>query len=129
MTDPDAPDAPDAQVRRWTAARPDVTDDPVTAPLRAVRIDAGLDRLVRSLGWADGASEVGVLARWAEIVGEAIAAHARPTSLEAGTLTVAVDDTAWASQIRWLERKILDQLAAAGGVRLDRLVVRVVPRS
>jgi len=123
-----SPDAPDERVERWSAARPDVVDDPDTAPLRAVRVDVGLDRLVRSLGWAGGASEVGVLARWAEIVGEAIAAHARPTSLEAGTLVVAVDDTAWASQIRWLEQRILDQLADAGGERLERLVVRVVPR-
>jgi predicted nucleic acid-binding Zn ribbon protein len=125
----DSPDTPAEQVRRWTAARPEVVTDPVTGPLRAVRINDGLDRLVRSLGWADGAAEVGVLAQWAEIVGEAIATHARPTALEAGTLVVAVDDTVWASQIRWLERKILDQLAAVSGVRLERLVVRVVPRS
>ena len=125
----ESPDTPAEQVRRWTAARPEVVTDPVTGPLRAVRINDGLDRLVRSLGWADGAAEVGVLAQWAEIVGEAIAAHARPTALEAGTLVVAVDDTVWASQIRWLERKILDQLAAVSGVRLERLVVRVVPRS
>lgn len=125
----DSPDTPAEQVRRWTTARPEVVTDPVTGPLRAVRINDGLDRLVRSLGWADGAAEVGVLAQWAEIVGEAIATHARPTALEAGTLVVAVDDTVWASQIRWLERKILDQLAAVSGVRLERLVVRVVPRS
>lgn len=84
-----------------------------------------LGRLVRHLGWAERAESVGALARWAEVVGPAIAAHARPVALDAGVLTIAVDDPAWASQLRWLERQLLEQLSAAGVGPLHQLVVRV----
>jgi predicted nucleic acid-binding Zn ribbon protein len=87
-----------------------------------------LDHLVRHLGWAERTETVGALARWDEIVGPAIAAHARPVALDAGTLTVAVDDPAWASQLKWLERSLIEQLAAGGIGPLDRLVVRVRQR-
>ena len=105
-----------------------VSDDgdeggPSTTPL--VPIGETLGRLVRHLGWAERTEAVGVLARWAEVVGPAIAAHARPVALDAGTLTVAVDDPAWASQLKWLEQSLIEQLAAAGIGPLERLVVRV----
>jgi len=90
-----------------------------------VRIGESLGRLVRHLGWAEEVRSVGLLARWAEIVGPAIAAHTRPLALEGTTLVVAVDDPAWASQLRWLEEDLLAQLAEAGGGQIDRLVLRV----
>lgn len=84
-----------------------------------------LNRLVRHLGWAERAESVGVLARWAEVVGPVIAARAQPVSLDGGTLTIAVDDPTWASQLGWMEQQLLQQLAAAGIGPLERLVVRV----
>jgi predicted nucleic acid-binding Zn ribbon protein len=93
-----------------------------------VRVGDTLDHLVRHLGWAERTEAVGALARWEEIVGPAIAAHARPVALDGGTLTVAVDDPAWASQLKWLERSLIDQLAAGGVGPLERVVVRVRAR-
>ena len=44
--------------------------------------------------------------RWAEVVGEQIAAHARPLKLIKSTLVVAVDQPAWATQLRLLADKL-----------------------
>lgn len=106
---------PRQRTRRGESAR---NGDPV-------RLDQSLGRLVRTLGWADRAEAVGVLARWDDIVGPDIAARARPVSLDGGVLTIAVDDPTWASQLGWMERQLLDQLEAGGAGRLERLVIRV----
>ncbi len=111
-----------------TAGRRRPTDDGNEGRASApppVPVGDTLGRLVRHLGWAERTESVGALARWAEVVGPAIAAHARPVALDAGTLTVAVDDPAWASQLKWLEQSLIEQLAAAGIGPLERLVVRV----
>jgi predicted nucleic acid-binding Zn ribbon protein len=70
-----------------------------------------------------------VFASWPELVGEAVAAHARPRSLRAGTLVVAVDEPAWATQLRWLEADLVGRLTEVlGEGQIDRIDVRVLPR-
>ena len=66
--------------------------------------------------------------RWSEAVGEAIAAHARPERLEAGRLTVVVDDPAWATELRYHSARILDALNAnPGAATISELRLRVQP--
>ena len=49
----------------------------------------------------EGALELAeVQAHWEEVAGEAVAAHAWPTALRQGVLTVAVDHHAWAAELR-----------------------------
>ncbi len=53
--------------------------------------------------------------RWDAVVGEQIAAHATPTALNEGVLTVAAESTAWATQLRLVQAQLLAKIAAAVG--------------
>jgi predicted nucleic acid-binding Zn ribbon protein len=93
---------------------------------RSVR--AGLDRVVKRMGGPSLDALNVVFGRWTEIVGEQIAAHTHPLALRGGALEVAVDDPAWAPELRFLEARILERLSAVlGDVRVDRIEVRVRP--
>src|SRR5205823_14897843 len=61
-------------------ARP-VTWRPDRADEGPQPVGASLNRLARTMGMAEPGSLRGVFGRWAEVVGEPIAAHARPVSL------------------------------------------------
>jgi hypothetical protein len=52
---------------------------------------------------------------WPELVGPAIAEHARIRSLRRGVLTIAVDAAPWATQLRYLESEIVERAAALLG--------------
>lgn len=85
----------------------------------------GLDRLLRQLGGPAAGTLTALHGRWPELVGEQIAAHARPVSLRDGRLTVVVDDPAWASQLRWLEPRLTGRLSEVLGEPVERLDLRV----
>lgn len=62
------------------------------------------------------ARETGRLwARWAEVVGGAVAAHAEPTSLRGGVLRVRADSPAWATEIGYLGAAIARRANAVAG--------------
>lgn len=62
----------------------------------------------------DRPAETGYLwARWREIVGDAIAAHAEPTSLRNGVLRVRAESPAWATEIGYLSAEIIERVNAA----------------
>jgi predicted nucleic acid-binding Zn ribbon protein len=64
--------------------------------------------------------------RWSELVGPALAAHARVRSLRAGVLTIAVDDAPWATELRYLHDQLrarFDEVMGADVVREVRVVV------
>jgi predicted nucleic acid-binding Zn ribbon protein len=86
------------------------------------KIGDGLDRVL------PGGKTFRVLReQWPELVGESFASHARPSSIEAKTLVIAVDDAAFASQFKWMESDLLERLAEALGegiVTSLRVVVR-----
>jgi predicted nucleic acid-binding Zn ribbon protein len=56
-----------------------------------------------------------VFGRWADLVGPEVAEHATPVSLRDGELTVAASSTAWATQLRTLQRPLLARIAARLG--------------
>lgn len=87
----------------WEPLPTDTGEDP--AP-----IAAGLDRVVRRLGAPSLGVTDDVFQRWSDLVGETVGANCRPVSLRDGTLVVAVVDPAWATQLTFLERTLLDQL-------------------
>jgi predicted nucleic acid-binding Zn ribbon protein len=66
--------------------------------------------LLRDLGGRigmGGALEAATLRqRWNEIVGDAIAAHAEPSSLKDGVLRIRADSPAWATEISYLGAQI-----------------------
>lgn len=66
---------------------------------------------------------------WAEVVGPAMAGHARPRSLRDGTLVVVVDDPVWAAELRWLEPELVRRIEAVAGASVCRRVEVRVHRS
>jgi predicted nucleic acid-binding Zn ribbon protein len=78
-------------------------------------VGESLDRVARRLG-APGARSLGaVFGHWDEIVGPAVAAHARPMSLRDGVLRVEVDEPGWATQLRYLAPDILHRCEEVAG--------------
>lgn len=91
----------------WSGARPDDRDPQLLSTL------AG--SIARSRGWSTKVAEGMVFGRWAGVVGEDIAAHATPVKLEDGVLSIAAESTAWATQLRMLQKQILAKINAAVG--------------
>ena len=78
------------------------------------------------LGFGDPRVVSRLLDAWPDLVGAAIAEHARIRSLRRGVLTIAVDAAPWATQLRYLESEIVARAAALlgdGDVREARIVV------
>jgi predicted nucleic acid-binding Zn ribbon protein len=103
----------------WRPAPEPSDDDPR-------RLRDSLDRVARQLG-APGADTLAtVFVHWEEAVGASVAAHAQPVSLARGTLVVAAEDPAWATQLRYLTADILRRLGElVGGPVAERVEVRV----
>jgi predicted nucleic acid-binding Zn ribbon protein len=93
--------------RRWSGPGPD-SRDPQT--LGSVASD-----VARNRGWSGRVAEGSVFGRWPAVVGEQIAGHAAPTSLNEGVLTVSAESTAWATQLRMVQAQLLAKIAAAVG--------------
>ena len=53
----------------------------------------------------------------------------RPVKLDEGVLSVEVDDPAWATQVKFLAPTIIARLAEVADAKVDRIQVRVDPRS
>jgi predicted nucleic acid-binding Zn ribbon protein len=88
-------------------------------------LGSSLDRLAASLG-APAPGLLGVVfARWPDLVGPDVAAHATPRSLRDGVLTVVVDHPAWATSLRMLAGDLLRRVAEAGEGEVAELVVHV----
>ncbi len=77
------------------------------------KVSESLDRITRRLGGPSAGVASTVFARWDEVVGPDIAGHARPVSLRAGVLTLAVDHPTWAAQLRFMTADLLARIAAA----------------
>jgi predicted nucleic acid-binding Zn ribbon protein len=95
-------------------------DPPVTPRGRQRRDDPGLlagaiDGLLDTRGWQQQAAMGSVFGRWAEIVGQDLAAHTRPDTFADGELAVIADSTAWATQVRLLASVLVARLNAELG--------------
>ena len=90
------------------------------------RVGESLDRVAAALGVPLASTLSGLFSLWPEVVGESVAEHTRPGSLRDGTLVVAVDQPAWATQLRWLEADLVARLAEVlGPGRVERIEVQV----
>ncbi|GAT08563.1 hypothetical protein AU184_20975 [Mycolicibacterium novocastrense] len=108
--------------RRWSGPGPDSRDPQPFGPAAS--------ELARSRGWSGRVAEGAVFGRWPGVVGEGIAAHATPTSLNEGVLTISAESTAWATQLRMVQAQVLAKIADAVGdgvVRSLKIVGPVAP--
>ncbi|MBT2506670.1 DUF721 domain-containing protein [Streptomyces sp. ISL-98] len=75
-------------------------------------LGAALDRLKTERGWEMPMAVSGVMGRWPEIVGGDLAKHCVPQRYDEDerVLTVQCDSTAWATQLRLMQRELLTRL-------------------
>jgi predicted nucleic acid-binding Zn ribbon protein len=105
----------------WQPLPGDDRSDPT--PLAEV-----VDRLVSGWGAASADTTRTVFGDWDDIVGPQLAGRTKPRTLRQGTLTIAVSDPAWATQLRFLEAELVARIAAmTGSDEVERIDVRVVP--
>ena len=107
-----------------------MSDTPRSGGFDPVPLHASLDGVVRSLRGGAGASgdarAMGSLfSRWSDAVGEHVADHARPIKLDGGRLLVEVDEPGWATQLRFLEREVIERLRSVAGLEVSRFDIRV----
>lgn len=89
---------------------------------------SGLGSVSRRMGAPPPSVLVVVFAKWAEMVGPALAERCRPLVVRDGALIVAVDEPGWATELRFLGPAILRRAEElAGQAVADRLEVRVRP--
>lgn len=64
------------------------------------------------------------MGRWEAIAGTAVAAHCRPERIDGGVLHLVAESSAWATQLRLLAPRIVEQLgreASRAGIRSVRV--------
>ncbi|WP_245931278.1 DciA family protein [Actinokineospora auranticolor] len=93
--------------RRWSGPGADERDP---QPFGRLASRIAVDR-----GWQRNLSGGQVFSRWATLVGADVAEHAKPVAIKDGELTVQADSTAWATQLRLLQRQLLVKIAAGVG--------------
>jgi predicted nucleic acid-binding Zn ribbon protein len=86
-----------------------------------------LDRVTRRLGVPGWSVLTAIFSRWEDLVGADIAAHAQPRSLRDGVLLIAVDQPAWAGQLKFMTadliRRIHESVAGSGVTEIRIKVV------
>lgn len=100
--------------RRWSGPRADERDPQPLGRLAA--------RIATDRGWQDRLAGGQVFGKWARLVGDEVAEHAKPVALKDGELTVAASSTAWATQLRLLQRQLIAKIARGVG---DGVVTRL----
>lgn len=89
-------------------------------------IGEALNSFLSRTGLARSVKEYLVMASWPKVVGEEIASRVRPASILNGVLFVVADNSAWACEISFLKRQIvqrLNELSVQGEIRDIRVEV------
>lgn len=96
------------------ARKRSVREPGATTPFGTGRDPRGIaevmDALTTRLGWNSPLARSEMLASWGELVGEETAAHSSPVGIDEGVLTVSVDSTAWATQLRLMRSQIITHI-------------------
>ncbi|ASR38816.1 hypothetical protein BAY61_00025 [Prauserella marina] len=93
--------------RRWSGPGVDERDPQPLGRLAS--------RMATQMGWGEQLANGQVFGQWVRLVGEEVAEHAQPVALKDGELTVRASSTAWATQLRLLQRQLLAKIAKGVG--------------
>lgn len=105
--------------------RPQDPADRDPRPLSSAR-----DAVAGRLGMAPSSHLRGVFAHWTEVAGPVVSAHATPVALRDGVLLLEVTEPGWATQLRHLERQLVERLCEhLGADAVTAVRVRVAGRS
>ena len=77
---------------------------------RFARVGDILPAVLKSIGLDQKLKEREILACWAEVVGEEIAARTRAVKIDHAILFVHVDHSAWMQELHFMEKEIIERL-------------------
>ena len=80
-----------------------------------VHLRSVLEQLLKDFGTPDITTVTSIINEWEEIVGSDLATKISAVAINGSELIVRVDDPAWASQISWLEKQLLDKITRLVG--------------
>lgn len=84
-------------------------------PRKVESLNSILVREIRKQGWQKPLASGWLMGQWSEIVGEDIAAHTKIEMVKDTTLFITCDSTAWATNLRLMQRRILQTIADRTG--------------
>jgi predicted nucleic acid-binding Zn ribbon protein len=106
----------------------------------AAPLSGALDELVAALGIPGVAALVRIRSRWEEVVGPLLAGRTNAAELRAGTLTVEVENHAWAQELQFSHPLMLERIRAilgeavvtdirfrSGGAKVRKAPARTAP--
>jgi predicted nucleic acid-binding Zn ribbon protein len=67
--------------------------------------------LTQELGWTEPLARSEMIDAWPEVVGDEMAKHSVPMTIDKGTLVIRCDSTAWATQLRLMRGTITTFIA------------------
>ena len=70
---------------------------------------------IRKRDWTEKMAHGWVMGHWGELVGVKIAQHTRVEMIKGGEVHVSCDSTAWATQMKYMQREVLAAIAAKVG--------------
>ncbi|WJY96458.1 hypothetical protein CFOUR_00020 [Corynebacterium fournieri] len=70
---------------------------------------------IRKRDWTEKMAHGWVMGHWGELVGEKIAQHTRVEMIKNNEVHVSCDSTAWATQMKYMQREVLAAIAAKVG--------------
>ena len=94
-------------------------------PKTESRLGDELNRLLHSLGSPNLDTVSGVFGLWNDLVGDQVAQHVTSIKLDRGRLLIEVDDPAWSTHMKFLERDICTQLSHHTGTTISGVDIRV----
>lgn len=95
----------------------------MTRKHKTTTLGDALGKLVRSLGMEGRLEEQQAVDRWAQVVGDRIALHARAVFFEGGKLVVEVDSAAWRQELFYMKQEILNRLDRSLGKPLVQDII------
>ena len=94
-----------------------------------VHLRSVLEQLLKDFGTPDIRVVTSIVDQWEEVVGIDFAANISAVAVSGSELIVRVDDPAWASQINWLEKQLLDKITnLVGEEKITSIRVRTTPK-
>jgi len=94
-----------------------------------VHLRSVLEQVLKDFGTPDITVVTSIVDQWEEVVGLDLAAKISAVAISGSELIVRVDDPAWASQINWLEKQLLDKIASlVGEEKVTSIRVRTTPK-
>ena len=94
-----------------------------------VHLRSVLEQLLKDFGTPDIRVITSIVDQWEEVVGIDLAAKISAVAVSGSELIVRVDDPAWASQINWLEKQLLDKITnLVGEEKITSIRVRTTPK-